>query len=238
MAAVAKKVASKPIAPAIMKKPTANGRTVQKSPSGPTAQKSPATTNGARVPGVAQKSPNLQTVKSAISKASTPKPNTSKAPITKASRTASLPSSSRTGGVKRANPYLRREEDNEYDLDDDFIDNDTDDGNTPLNIQGFVKGLNFYRGPTSLEEYRKLDPENFNREEYKDFADVGDDCMEVSSFADHIAMDAKTAKRAIEEDKREREEEKKEKKREQAAQKRKRAVSTEAKTTTKKKKTA
>jgi len=71
-----------------------------------------------------------------------------------------------------------------------------------------IRGLGFSRGPTSIEVYRKLDPaydpDHPEMNPFIDDAGEGD----VNSFMDHIAMDAKTAKKAIEEDKKEREEEK------------------------------
>jgi len=104
--------------------------------------------------------------------------------------------------------YHYNEPEDDYDYEDDFIDNTEDASNTPLNLNPLLKQLGYFKGPTSIATYKGLDPQ-YNPAEMEGFEDDGDDCVEVNSFTDHIAMDAKTVKRAIEEDKREREEEKK-----------------------------
>jgi len=112
----------------------------------------------------------------------------------------------------------RQRVDDEYDYEDGFIDDSdfgTDDNvyRSGAVVSEFIRGLNFSRGPTSIEDYRKLDPkydpEHPEMHHQSGLDDDDDGCMEVNSFMDHIEMDAKTAKKAIEEDKKEREDEKK-----------------------------
>lgn len=122
--------------------------------------------------------------------------------------------------MPRLSHYSDPEDD--YDYDDDFIDNTPD--STTVDLGAFLKNLGFSRGPTSLATYRGLDP-HYDPKDMEGFEDDGDDCVEVNSFTDHIAMDAKTTKTAIEEDKREREEEKR-LLREEANSKKKRTTST------------
>jgi len=221
MAALARKMATKPTAGAIMKKTS--------SASNITALPSMKTNVVAKTTATAQKSPNTvsQNFKRTLSSATQ---NTR--------RPASLPKPM-GGGAKR--PFRPRisnfSEVDDYDYDDDFIDN-TEDNNTPLNLTDYLKNLGFYKGPTSLQTYKKLDP-HYDPAEMEGLEDDGDECVEVNSFSDMIAMESKTVKKAIEEDKREREEEKRLIKEET---KRKRTASTPASNTnnntSKKKKTA
>jgi len=140
------------------------------------------------------------------------------------------------GGAKRKVSVPKAiYEDDDYDLDDDFIDNTPDSSGTPnLDLNSYLKNLGFFSGPTSLATYRGLDP-HYDPKDMEGFEDDGDDCVEVNSFTDHIAMDAKTIKSAIEEDKREREVEKR-MNREEAAKK-KRSNTTNTGNINKKKKT-
>jgi hypothetical protein len=215
MAAVARKMATKPAAGAIMKKPSAPK--LQALPSMKTGKPTPTT--GPTT--TAQKSPNPVAMKRSLP--------------TKNTRPKSLPKPM-GGGAKR--PFSQRSsnfsEVDDYDYEDDFIDN-TEDNKAPINLSSYLKELGFYKGPTSLQTYRVLDP-HYDPAEMEHMEDDGDDCVEVNSFTDLLAMDAKTAKSAIEEDKREREEEKRQLREE--VNKRKRTTSTPTPNTSKKKKTS
>jgi len=213
MAAVARKMANRPSAGAIMKKPSTvnvnalpSMKTGKTTTSTPTPQKSPQVSNKRPLSSIKISRPN-----------SLPKPM--------------------GGGAKR--PYTQRishiSEVDDYDYDDDFIDNTEDSTAPQLDLSNYLKGLGFYKGPTSLQTYRNLDPQ-YDPTEIEVFEDDDEDCVEVNSFTDHIAMDAKTVKRAIEEDKREREEEKRQIR--EGSNNKKRTSSTPAPNTSKKKRTA
>uniref|UniRef100_A0A6B2LDW9 Uncharacterized protein n=1 Tax=Arcella intermedia TaxID=1963864 RepID=A0A6B2LDW9_9EUKA len=106
----------------------------------------------------------------------------------------------------------KRDIEDDYDYDDGFV--VKEDKNDYLPLGDLLRKLGYTRGPTNVDVYRKLDPHydpsSLAGQHMLD--DDDDECMEVTSFIDHCEMDAKTAKRAIEEDKKEREEEKRQKK--------------------------
>jgi hypothetical protein len=183
-------MAMKPTAGAIMKKPTSSSSSqITGLPSLKATSKPPTAKPS-------QKSPN------SVSVPRTPKTFRPAVSVTKPTR----------GGAMR--PYSQRisnysvDMEDDYDYDDDFIDNTEDSNSAVLNIQDYLKTtLGFYKGPTSIQTYRKLDP-HYNPNEVDGLEDLGDDIVEVNSFSQLMAMESETTKRAIEEDKREREEEK------------------------------
>jgi len=101
-------------------------------------------------------------------------------------------------------------------------------------VSEVIKQMGFSRGPTGIEVYRKLDPEYDpdHPEISNAFDDDDDGCTEENSFVAHCAMDARTTKKAIEEDRKEREEEKRQQR--EAALKKKGKSSQKGKTGTQK----